>query len=502
MISIMFFASMIPQAQATVPQLITYNGILKNSAGSFLTGTYSMIFRLYTASTGGTASWTETQSTVSVSSGKFSVQLGSVSTLALAFSQDYWLSVQVGTDSEMSPRLRLTSAGYAYLAEDVTGGKLTGSTHAADSHMSIEGVRNAHTNIAKTNFKLDAYTLASANSMGDLIMDNFNDAAGIDASSSSNYTWRGSPNYDVIAGVQGGIDSNAVFMAHANGTDGSSTFTDSSSSAKSITAVGNAQVDTAQSKFSGASALFDGTGDYLSVANNADFDFGSGDFTIDAWVRFNNSNFFYGVAGKYSGSTGWIFTCNTGSGDMVLYDSGSSNVYVTSSFSAGVWYHIAVVRTGSVIKFFKDGIQVGTDKTAASTYNGAAAALTVGAYGSGSGAFDGWIDEIRVSKGVARWTSNFTPSTSEYTVPGSGSAAVISTAFTEPTAPTEAILTASQALGTGSITYYVSRNNGTNWTQCTNEQVCSLTGQPTGTQLRWKASISGNAELDAIAVAV
>ncbi len=118
---------------ASVPQLITYHGILKDASGNYLTGTYSMIFRIYSVSTGGTAAWTETQSSVSTSSGKFSVQLGSVTAINLSFNTDYWLSIQVGTDSEMTPRVKLTSVVYAYMAEQVVNG-FTQAQHEALCH--------------------------------------------------------------------------------------------------------------------------------------------------------------------------------------------------------------------------------------------------------------------------------------------------------------------------------------------------------------------------------
>src|SRR3989338_8447187 len=184
-ILILLFSFSSPHVEASVPKLLTYQGILKDSSGNFLTGTYSMTFIVYAVATGGSSLWSETQSSVSASSGRFSAILGSVTTLNLAFDQDYLLSVQVGSDAEMTPRQRLTSSGYAAMAEDVTGGKLTGSAHVADSHMSIEGVRSAHVNIAKTNFKVDAITLASANSMGDLVIDSFNDSTGINSGGSS-----------------------------------------------------------------------------------------------------------------------------------------------------------------------------------------------------------------------------------------------------------------------------------------------------------------------------
>ncbi len=183
-----------------------------------------------------------------------------------------------------------------------------------------------------------------------------------------------------------------------------------------VTVSGDAKLDTTQSKFGGASAVFDGLGDSLSVPDSSDFDFGTGDFTIDTWVNFSDAAWFNGVISKYMSSTGWIFTINTSSGTMTLYDSGSSAVSVTSSFLANTWYHVAVLRSGSAIKFFKDGLQQGTDQVipATRTYNGAATPLKVGMYDVGSGAFKGRIDELRVSKGIARWTANFTPPASEY----------------------------------------------------------------------------------------
>jgi hypothetical protein len=101
----------------SIPQRINYQAVLKNkSTGQILPdGNYSVTFRLYTASTGGSALWSET-TTVTISNGILNYQLGSAVSLTLAFDQNYYLGIQVSGDSEMSPRERLTSVGYAYRA--------------------------------------------------------------------------------------------------------------------------------------------------------------------------------------------------------------------------------------------------------------------------------------------------------------------------------------------------------------------------------------------------
>jgi len=102
---------------AQVPHFIRYQGTLVDSNNVPLEGNLNLTFRLYGVATGGTALWTETQTAVPVSRGTFNVLLGQMTLLTLPFDKDYWLTTQVGTDAEMSPRQRLTSVPYAYRAE-------------------------------------------------------------------------------------------------------------------------------------------------------------------------------------------------------------------------------------------------------------------------------------------------------------------------------------------------------------------------------------------------
>ena len=214
-----------------------------------------------------------------------------------------------------------------------------------------------------------------------------------------------------------GLDSYVKLLLHCDGTDAATSFPDSSASAHTVTANGNAQVDTAQSKFGGASGLFDGTGDYLSVPDSADWDFGSGDFTIDMWIRPTSVSGFKMLYSQYVSdpSRQLLYIEN---GTLKFYAAGSISV----AFSGGsvvidVWQHIALVRNGDTWKLYIDGVSGGST-TVSGTLPDLAALITIGKQDWTGNEFYyvGHNEEIRVSKGIARWTTNFTPPTAAYDV--------------------------------------------------------------------------------------
>jgi len=220
----------------------------------------------------------------------------------------------------------------------------------------------------------------------------------------------------------GGIDANTVLMLHSNGNDGSANFVDSSFSNHSIIANGNAQIDTAQSKFGGASGLFDGTGDYLSLADSDDWNFGSGDFTIDSWVRYNTLPF--AIDSVFCSQTTDLnnffrFILNGDSTNNFVYQFvNASTVYtnaVTWNPTTNTWYHMALVRSGNNLYFFVNGVQAGSTVTQVEFPANYTGALRISEF-YGGGYTNGRMDELRISKGIARWTSDFTPPTSEYEV--------------------------------------------------------------------------------------
>ena len=224
-------------------------------------------------------------------------------------------------------------------------------------------------------------------------------------------------------------DSYTKALLHFNGSDTSTTFTDGSG--KTWTGAVTAQLDTDQKKFGTASLLLDGDSDYISTPDHADFDVGSGDFTIDFWVRFNSvpgagaNAVFYGQRTDYAtnnamslwygGDLKWYFSFTTDGTTQT-----SLTGITTSTPSTGVWYHIAAVRNGSNFDIYIDGQKQTTKAISGTIYNSTATPL-IGAANPGTPNYflNGWIDEFRFSKGIARWTANFTPQSEEYYIEGS-----------------------------------------------------------------------------------
>lgn len=214
-----------------------------------------------------------------------------------------------------------------------------------------------------------------------------------------------------------GNDSFTKLLLHGNGSDGSTTITDSSSNGYSGTAVGNAQIDTAQSKFGGASILMDGTGDRVEFADQADWDFDGGDFTIDLWVRLANTSGNNMFCGRVTNSNSYFYFGLEGNNLRFRDWIGSNNIDIqrTVTISTGTWYHFAVSRNGNNWRLFQDGTQLGSTVSSAITMTARAVKLDVGAMvENASYVMNGWIDEFRWSKGTARYTANFTPETVEY----------------------------------------------------------------------------------------
>ena len=219
------------------------------------------------------------------------------------------------------------------------------------------------------------------------------------------------------------FDTDTKLMLYMDGTDASTTFTDSSASAHSVTAGGNAQIDTAQSKFGGASGLFDGTGDYLSSGNHADYDLGTGNFNIDAWIRYTGvGNTYFTVFSTTDAlsTEGYILFYTAPIISFRHLSGGVANIVANKvvTFNADTWYHIMVSRSGNDFFLGWDGAVGAAATTDADSSNSTGGGFVIGRLyiDDATPAYDtsGWIDELRVVKGTAVWTGDFTPPSAAY----------------------------------------------------------------------------------------
>ena len=219
-------------------------------------------------------------------------------------------------------------------------------------------------------------------------------------------------------------DTASVALLHMDGANLSTTFTDESG--KSWTAAGGAKISTAVSKFGGACGAFS-TNDYISVADSSDWilDGGSNNnkWTIDLWAYLANDpgTGTVGIMQQYvDNSNFWSLQITNNLLEFQVRSGGSNTVVIDQTFNpaATTWYHLAIVKNGAAgYKHFIDGTQVGSTTTDTSTIPDLAGALYIGRQISGSGTtsyWDGYFDEVRISKGIARWVDNFTPPTYAY----------------------------------------------------------------------------------------
>jgi hypothetical protein len=179
--------------------------------------------------------------------------------------------------------------------------------------------------------------------------------------------------------------------------------------------VGNAQISTAQSKWGGASIAFDGTGDWLLGRDNTNLQLGSGDFTIEGWVYLNATGVAYGLASKGAASTGW--SVNVTSGNKLQFSYTATALTGATSLASGTWYHFAVVRNGSGtgnLRVYLNGTADATSAGAVTDNFNQTNVLYTGADRVGGSALNGYIDDLRITKGVARYTANFTAPTAAF----------------------------------------------------------------------------------------
>lgn len=380
-----------------------------------------------------------------------------------------------------------------------------------------KGEKNA-LNILLNAFRIAINGALSVFGMVDGFVDEFEDEDGIDTAASLNEVYDAGDDFYKPDEVGGGIDSYAKLVLHGDGTDGSTTITDSGVTGHTVTAFGNAQIDTAQSLFGGASILFDGSGDYLSVPDHADWDFGTADFSIDFNARFGSVGSFPQTFFSRNGFSEMRLQMDDAN-TLVLYLMGSEIASRSFTPLINTRYHIEVSRSGTDLRIFVNGTQLGATVTNSTNVTGTSAIL-IGQV-AGTNFFNGWIEEFRISKGIARHTSSFSVPTSAYS---SSTTVMDMTLISEGQTAEVEPKTARIVLFEEDVTAvtlntdlkaYVSRDDGTTWTQITladegdygsgarilTGQV-SITAQPSGTAMRYKIETDNAKDLKIHGVAL
>jgi hypothetical protein len=218
-------------------------------------------------------------------------------------------------------------------------------------------------------------------------------------------------------------DSYTVSLLHFDGGNNSSVFVDESG--KTWTARASAVQSTDAYKFGITSGYFTDSR-YIDTPDHADFDIGSGNFTIDFWVWRIGINARQMLCGQCDAAFGDAsFTIefqlnNTVLGQIISGATGYTATSTATITSTTSWNHLALVRNGNNLNLYINGTGDGTDDVTGVTATNSSSVVSIGRSGAYNGLYStAYIDEFRFSKNIARWTANFTPPTSAYAPGGS-----------------------------------------------------------------------------------
>jgi hypothetical protein len=191
-----------------------------------------------------------------------------------------------------------------------------------------------------------------------------------------------------------------------------------------LTKAGNVTSSNTQRKFISSSAVsFDGSGDSISITAGYDdplYNFGTHDWTLEGWFYIQTlsggRNLFSFLRASANEATPHVYTQGT---DLRYYVLGSDRISGSSALTVNTWHHIAATRSGNDHKLFVDGTQVGSTWTNAQTYVQGRPVLgdyhtSLGNLTGGTNLLHGYAQDFRITKGLARYTANFTPPTAEF----------------------------------------------------------------------------------------
>ena len=179
--------------------------------------------------------------------------------------------------------------------------------------------------------------------------------------------------------------------------------------------VGNAQISTSVKKFGTGSIYLDGAGDYLVYPNDASQDMGTGNFTYEMWINVASIPSF-GMMWSVSSQNNYLAVMQSGAGFVLDFFNGTTDVFSSTVLSYNTWYHVACTRSNGTVRWFVNGVQdgSGTITTSIGSSTGTTSIGRTTSYGGNFYYFNGYIDDLRITKGVARYTANFTPPTAPF----------------------------------------------------------------------------------------
>lgn len=207
--------------------------------------------------------------------------------------------------------------------------------------------------------------------------------------------------------------ANVSSLLHFEGPNGSTTFTDERPN--TWTAFNDAKISTAQFKFGTSSGAWDGSGDYISTPFSTALNISTGDFTYEAFIRPNLGTDGNIGSQRDSGATGWALEAR-GDGAVwlrAMINGSYSDLRITTPpgvLTPGVWQHVALTRNGNLFTIWVNGVSSGTLTSSGALDNNGGAPLRIGRSQQGSeNDYNGFMDEFRLTKGICRYTSTFTP---------------------------------------------------------------------------------------------
>jgi hypothetical protein len=289
-------------------------------------------------------------------------------------------------------------------ATSAAGKNITYSANALPTGVSINGANVSGTpTTSGTTYSLITATAATTN-----------------RTATRNFTWVVSLSNDTYF-------KNTTLLLNGEGTSASNgsnnnIFIDSSNNNYVITRAGNAtQGSFNPYSVTGWSNYFDGTGDYLTVPDSSVLQLGSGDFTVEFWINYNSITGYQTPYSKgYTAAGDMLLQTGNGNGALVVYLSGSAVITESTGANIGQWYHYALVRSGTTVTLYRDGVSRGT-ATSSVNFN-TTNQLAIGATGKaptggsiGMYSINGYMSNFRLVKGTAVYTSAFTPATTPLT---------------------------------------------------------------------------------------